>query len=86
MTHLKFVGAMVGFCLLWLALVLVITPDTPKSSTEYEHKGAMWNGIEYKIVEKTIDSCEYIIIFGSGSRNIIHKANCSNPCHKPIKP
>jgi hypothetical protein len=40
----------------------------------FEHKtGEVWASMDYKIEEKTIDSCEYIIIFGSEGRNIIHK-------------
>lgn len=37
-----------------------------------------WGSIEYKIEQKRIDSCEYIIIFGVEGRSIIHKANCDN--------
>ena len=29
----------------------------------FEYSGGSWSSLEYKIVEKTIDSCEYIIIF-----------------------
>lgn len=47
----------------------------------FEYDGGSWSSIEYKIEEKTIDSCEYIIIFGSENRNIIHKANCRNSFH-----
>lgn len=47
----------------------------------FEHKDGIWSGIDYEIEEKTIDSCEYIIIFGSEGRNIIHKANCRNAVH-----
>ena len=47
----------------------------------YEHSSGMWSSIDYMITERTIDSCEYIIIFGSEGRNIIHKANCNNPFH-----
>lgn len=34
-----------------------------------------------RLKKKTIDSCQYIIIFGSEGRNIIHKANCKNTQH-----
>jgi len=44
----------------------------------FEYKSGTWGSLEYKIEEKTIDSCEYIVIFGSNKANIIHKANCSN--------
>lgn len=49
------------------------------SSNHWEHTGGIWGSVDYRIVEKTIDSCQYIIIFGTDSRNIIHKANCRNP-------
>lgn len=51
----------------------------------FEYSGGSWSSLEYKIVEKTIDSCEYIIIFGSQGRNIIHKANCHNQFHNRNK-
>ena len=47
----------------------------------YEHTGGLWSSLDYEIEQKTIDSCEYIIIFGSENRNIIHKANCRNSVH-----
>jgi hypothetical protein len=47
----------------------------------YEHKSGVWSSVDYKIEECTIDSCQYIIIFGSEGRNIIHKANCRNIVH-----
>ena len=50
-------------------------------NTNYEHTKGIWFDMEYSINEKIIDSCEYIIIFGQHSRNIIHKANCKNKFH-----
>mgnify|MGYP000163741544 CR=1 FL=1 len=49
----------------------------------YEHTeaGVFWGSMDYKIEERIIDSCEYIIIFGTEGRNIIHKANCNNSFH-----
>ena len=47
----------------------------------YEYSSGVWGSMEYMIAERTIDSCEYIIIFGPEGRNIIHKANCNNPFH-----
>lgn len=47
----------------------------------FEYDGGMWGSIEYKIEQVVIDNCEYIIIFGSDNRNIIHKANCINDIH-----
>jgi hypothetical protein len=47
----------------------------------YEHSSGTWYVVEYQIIEKTIDSCQYIIIFGTDGRNIIHKANCRNKFH-----
>lgn len=56
--------------------------NTPDSSVgKYEYDGGGWSSMEYKVEEKVIDSCEYIIIFGSDGRDIIHKANCNNPFH-----
>lgn len=55
--------------------------EEPTKDGYFEYDGGMWSGIEYKIEERTIDSCQYIIIFGSGGRNIIHKANCKNAIH-----
>lgn len=54
--------------------------ETPKN-VSYEHTEGMWRSMNYQIGQKTIDSCEYIIIFGSEGRNIIHKANCINAVH-----
>jgi len=56
-----------------------------EKSTEYSYKhttGGLWRSVEFGIEQKTIDSCEYIIIFGLDGRNIIHKANCNNIYHK----
>lgn len=47
----------------------------------FEYDGGTWSSVEYRIEEKTIDGCEYIIVFGPQSRNIIHKANCENSFH-----
>lgn len=55
--------------------------EEPIKDGYFEYKGGTWSSLEYKIEEKTIDSCQYIIIFGSESRNIIHKANCRNHKH-----
>ena len=57
------------------------TKNEPLKDGYFEHKDGMWSSMDYKIEEKTIDSCEYIIIFGSEGRNIIHKANCRNAVH-----
>jgi hypothetical protein len=54
--------------------------ETPKN-VSYEHTEGLWGSMDYQIEQKTIDSCEYIIIFGSEGRNIIHKANCRNTVH-----
>lgn len=35
---------------------------------EGKHRG-FWSPVEYKIEEKTIDSCQYIIIFGVEGRS-----------------
>ena len=48
----------------------------------FEYGGGVWNSTEYAIIEKTIDDCEYIIIFGVNTSNIIHKANCENYIHQ----
>lgn len=53
----------------------------PLKDGYFEYKGGMWGSMEYKIEERTIDSCQYVIIFGSEGRNIIHKANCRNAIH-----
>lgn len=51
-------------------------------NNSYEHNSSgFWSSMEYKIVTKEIDHCEYIIIFGVEGRNIIHKENCKNPEH-----
>jgi hypothetical protein len=47
----------------------------------FEYSEGMWSSMQYRIEEKTIDSCQYIIIFGSDGRNIIHKGNCRNVVH-----
>jgi hypothetical protein len=56
------------------------TATTPTITKSYEYDGG-WGSMTYAIAEKTIDSCEYIIIFGPDGRNIIHKANCNNTFH-----
>lgn len=53
----------------------------PIKDGRFEYEGGIWSAIGYKIEERTIDSCQYIIIFGSEGRNIIHKANCRNAVH-----
>jgi hypothetical protein len=61
------------------------TSKDVKKSTEYSYEhttGGFWGSVEFGIEQRTIDSCEYIIIFGSDGRNIIHKANCNNIYHK----
>lgn len=55
--------------------------EEPVKDGHFEYDGGIWSSIEYKIEERTIDSCQYIIIFGSEGRNIIHKANCRNAVH-----
>jgi hypothetical protein len=57
------------------------TESEPLKDGYFVHKKGMWSGMQYKIEETTIDSCEYIIIFGIDGRNIIHKANCKNTAH-----
>jgi hypothetical protein len=52
----------------------------PKDGT-FEYDGGLWVSMNYKIEERTIDSCQYIIIFGVEGRSIIHKANCRNSFH-----
>ena len=49
---------------------------------DYEYTGGVWTSTDYALEQKTIDSCEYIIIFGTGGRSIVHKANCNNIYHK----
>jgi hypothetical protein len=63
------------------------TPNGVEKSTEYsyEHTDGIWLSTEYAIEQKTIDSCEYIIVFGQRGRNIIHKANCKNSFHLNTK-
>jgi len=56
-------------------------PSTPYNYERSDTIHDYWGSIEYQINEKTIDSCEYIIIFGIDGRDIIHKANCDNPFH-----
>lgn len=53
-----------------------------KEIATYEHNSGLWGSVEFGIEQKTIDSCEYIIIFGDQGRDIIHKANCNNIYHK----
>lgn len=71
--------------LVFAVSILLSSCGKPKEKSAdadaYEVKGEVWATMEYKIVEKTIDSCEYIIIFGVEGRNIIHKANCDNLYH-----
>lgn len=50
----------------------------------FEYNNGMWTDMMYRIEEKVIDSCEYIIIFGPGDRDLVHKANCNNPEHLPV--
>lgn len=75
--------------LICLSLIVITTScsntnskDAPSSA---EHTSGIWGYIDYGIEEKTIDSCQYIIIFGSHGRDIIHKSNCKNKFHA-IKP
>lgn len=53
-----------------------------KNNNSYENSSGMWYSMEYKTIIKEIDNCEYIIIFGVGGRNIIHKENCKNSEHR----
>ncbi len=53
----------------------------PPKDEYYEYRGGLWGDVEYKIQEKTIDSCQYLVVFGINSKNIIHKANCNNAFH-----
>lgn len=55
--------------------------EEPIKDGSFEYNGGMWDSMEYRIEERTIDSCQYIIIFGAEGRNIIHKANCRNAVH-----
>ncbi len=57
------------------------TKNKPTEDGYFEYNNSIWSSMEYKIEQKTIDSCEYIIIFGVEGRNIIHKANCNNKYH-----
>ena len=34
-----------------------------------------------KIVQVTLDSCEYFICTGQREHSMVHKGNCSNPIH-----
>lgn len=58
-------------------------PSKPQEYPQgyFEWDGGGWYSTEYRIEQKTIDGCEYILIFGSQGRNIIHKANCKNSFH-----
>ena len=58
------------------------TETEVESKTNYEYTGGIWLSMEYALRERTIDSCEYIVIFGTQGTNIIHKANCDNQFHK----
>lgn len=63
-----------------------VSSEEPKNQQQikigdYEYTSGLWNSMYYKIQERTIDSCQYIIIFGVEGRNIIHKANCRNTNH-----
>ena len=69
--------------LILLSFIITLLISCESSNTpdinNYEHlNNNVWFTMEYKIEQKTIDSCEYIIIFGVEGRNIIHKANCKN--------
>jgi len=48
------------------------------SSDHYEYTNGAWHSMEYRTTIKTIDECQYIILFGTDGRNIIHKENCNN--------
>lgn len=57
----------------------------PRPDNYYEYKSGVWNSMEYKVVEKTVDDCEYIIVFGTQGVDIEHKANCENYYHQQNK-
>lgn len=50
-----------------------------------EYTGGVYSEFSYAIDVQTVDSCEYIICYGSKGRTIIHKANCKNPFHDKCK-
>lgn len=52
--------------------------DETKNGYFENTNNGIWGSVEYRIEQKIIDSCEYIIIFGAEGRSIIHKANCKN--------
>lgn len=52
--------------------------ESPEPASTYQYDDDFWSSVEYDIEEKTIDSCEYIIIIGIETSHIIHKANCNN--------
>ncbi len=76
--------------IIFTLLLLIIITSCSNSKAEqrnipqdgyFEYTGGIWGSIEYKIEQKTIDSCQYIVMFGSQGLHIIHKANCNNIYH-----
>lgn len=66
---------------MFILFILLSCSIEDKKTGSYENDNTNWSSMEYMIEEKTIDDCEYIIIFGVDGRNIIHKANCRNSFH-----
>lgn len=51
----------------------------------YEYDGGVWLSMNYKIEERTIDSCEYIIIFGFGRSKYYSQSQLQKPYpHLPL--
>lgn len=64
-----------------MSFIMISCSIEGEKAGSYENDNSNWSSMEYMIEEKTIDDCEYIIIFGVDGRNIIHKANCTNSFH-----
>lgn len=58
--------------------------ETPNRS-DNESKSSFIGSTEYIINEKTIDSCQYIIVSGVEAQAIVHKPNCRNTFHSDVK-
>lgn len=78
----------VTFVAVGISLIIVSCTDTTKENYDTakiqesnEYTGGMWGNLTYQIEEKTIDSCQYIILSGNKTQSIIHKPNCRNSFH-----
>ena len=55
----------------------------PPPSHSYQHMGeGAWGGVTWAVDSIRVDGCEYLIIFGSESRMMLHKENCDNQFHR----